>query len=85
MQTAKIVARYRLTEKLMLRGGFAYERYTERDWARDPMQPFMGNLDSDRPIPPGVPQAVGVQSVWLGATRSNYEAYILGGFVRYEF
>ena len=85
MQTAKIVARYHLTERLSLRGGFAYERYTERDWARDPMQPFMGNLDSDRPIPPGVPVAAGVQSVWLGATRPNYEAYILGGFVRYQF
>ena len=79
------MGRYRLTEKLQVRGGLAYERYTERDWARDPMQPFMGNLDSDRPIPPGVPVAAGVQSVWLGATRPNYEAYILGGFVRYQF
>jgi MtrB/PioB family decaheme-associated outer membrane protein len=83
LQTAKIVARYRLTERLSLRGGFAYERYTQKDWARDPMQPFMGNYDSTSPNGPPITQ--GVQSVYLGATRPNYEAYIFGAFVRYAF
>ena len=83
LQTVKVVAKYRLTEKLSLRGGFAYERYNERNWATDPMAPFMGNYDSDRPG--GSPIAAGVQSVWLGATQPNHEAYILGFLVRYDF
>jgi MtrB/PioB family decaheme-associated outer membrane protein len=83
LQTFKIVGRYRLTEKLSLRGGFAYERYTENNWAIDPMAPFMGNYDTDRPG--GSPITAGVQSVWLGATQPNYEAYTLGCIVRYDF
>ena len=83
MQTVRVIAKYRVTEKLSLRSGFAYERYNEKDWARDPMQAFMGNYDSTTPNGPPVTQ--GVQSVWLGATRPNYEAYIFSGFVRYEF
>jgi hypothetical protein len=76
LQTARIVGRYRLTEKLSFRGGFAYERYNERNFARDPMQPFLGFFDTS---------ATGIQSVWLGATVPNYEAYIFSGFVRYDF
>ena len=76
LQTAKIVGRYRLTEKLSLRGGFAYERYNERNFLEDPMQPFIGNYDTS---------TTGIQSVYLGATTPNYEAYIFAGFVRYEF
>ncbi len=83
LQTFKIVGRYRFTEKLSARGGFAYERYTEKDFARDPMQPFMGLYDSDRPG--GGLISYGLQSVWLGATQPSYEAYIFGGFVRYDF
>jgi MtrB/PioB family decaheme-associated outer membrane protein len=76
LQTARIVARYRLTEKLSVRGGFAYERYNERNFARDPMTPFMGAFDSS---------TSSIQSVWLGATTPNYESYTFAGFVRYEF
>jgi len=83
LQTFKIVGRYRLTEKFSVRGGFAYERYTERDFGRDPMQPFMGNYDTDRPG--GAPITAGVQSVWLGLTQPNSEAYTLGATVRYDF
>ena len=83
MQTVRVIAKYRVTDKLSLRSGFAYERYNEKDWARDPMQAFMGNYDST--TPGGAPVTQGVQSVWLGATRPNYEAYIFSGFVRYEF
>lgn len=83
LQSFRFIARYLVTEKLSLRGGFAYERANERNWATDPMQPFMGNYDSDRPG--GAPITQGVQSVWLGATQPNYEAYILSGFVRYDF
>ncbi len=84
LQTARIIARYRLTEKLSLRGGFAYERYNEKDWARDPMQPFMGNYDSTT-YPTVTYTSQGAQSVWLGATQPNYESYTLAGFVRYDF
>jgi len=83
LQTVKVVGRYRLTEKLSVRGGFAYERYTERDFARDPMQPFMGDFEMVSPTGP-TPNA-GIQSAWLGATQPNYEAYIFSAFVRYEF
>lgn len=76
LQTAKVVARYRLTEALSVRGGFAYERFNERNFARDPMAPFMGAYDSSN---------TSIQSVWLGATTPNYESYTFAGFVRYEF
>jgi hypothetical protein len=83
LQTFRITGKYFLTEKLSLRGSFAYERATEKNWATDPMAPFMGNYDTDRPG--GAPIAAGVQSVWLGATQPNYEAYIFGSVLRYEF
>ena len=67
-----------------LRGGFAYERYTEQNWARDPMQPFMGYYDST--TSPNITYTTqGAQSVWLGATKGNYESYTFAGFVRYDF
>jgi hypothetical protein len=75
-QTFKIVGRYRLTEKLSMRGGFAYERYNERNFAQDPMLTYMGFYDTS---------AAASQSVWLGATVPNYEAYITSLFMRYEF
>jgi MtrB/PioB family decaheme-associated outer membrane protein len=76
LQTARVVGRYRLTEKLSLRAGFAYERYNEKNFARDPMAPFMGYYDTS---------TAGAQSVYLGATVPNYESYTLAGFVRYDF
>ncbi len=84
LQTFRVMGRYRLTEKLQLRGGFAYERYNEKDFARDPMQPFMGDFERVTPTSP-FPVTAGIQSVYLGATVPNYEAYILSAFVRYEF
>ena len=83
LQTVKVVAKYRVTEKFSLRGGFAYERYTERDFARDPMQPFMGGYE--QAVPGGPPIPAGIQSVYLGATQPSYEAFIFSVFVRYEF
>ncbi len=80
-QTFKFVAKYLLTEKLSLRGGFAYERYSEKNYAKDPMQPFMGIYD----YRPQTLNAGGIQSVYLGATSPGYETYILSAFVRYEF
>ena len=79
LQTVKIVGRYRLTERLSVRGGFAYERYDERNFARDPMQPFLGYYDTS------TSNSTGIQSVYLGATTPNYESYTIAGFVRYEF
>lgn len=83
LQTFRILGRYRVTDQLSVRGGFAYERYNEKDWARDPMAPFMGFYDSDRPNGPAI--AAASQSVWLGATQPNYEAYIFSALVRYAF
>jgi len=83
LQTFRITAKYNLTEKLSLRAGFAYERYAEKDFARDPMQPFMGLYDQAVPGGPLVSSAV--QSVFLGATVPSYESYTLSGSVRYEF
>jgi MtrB/PioB family decaheme-associated outer membrane protein len=76
LQVARVVARYRLTEKLSVRGGFAYERFNERNFAVDPMLAYMGLYDTS---------AASSQSVWLGATVPNYEAYIVSGVVRYQF
>lgn len=76
LQTVKVVANYHLTEKLLARLGYAYERYTERDFARDPLQPFMGGVDTS---------SAGIRSVFLGATQPNYEAHILSFFLRYGF
>jgi len=76
LQTFRIVGRYRLTEKLSVRGGFAYERYNERNFAKDPMLAFMGNYDTS---------GGGILANWVGATVPNYEAYITSLFVRYDF
>ena len=84
LQTFRISGKYYLTDKLSVRGSFAYEHSSERNWATDPMQPFMGNFDSTT-SPAFTPTAQGVQSVWLGARNPNYTAYIIGGAVRYDF
>jgi len=76
LQTVKVVGRYRITEKFQARLGYAYERYTERDFARDPMKPFMGDVDTAN---------AGIQSVFLGATQPNYDAHILSFRLRYDF
>jgi hypothetical protein len=69
-----------------LRGGFAYERYSEKDYARDPMQPFMGLYEvSFTQAGASTLNAAGIQSTYLGATSPGYETYILSAFVRYEF
>lgn len=76
LHTVKIVAKYNLTEKFMARLGYAYERYTEKDFARDPMKPFMGDVDTSN---------AGIQSVFLGATQPSYEAHILSFVLKYDF
>lgn len=74
--TGKVVATYNVTEKLRARLGYAYERYLERDFARDPMQAFMGGTDFS---------TGGIQSVFLGATQPNYEAHIISFLLKYAF
>ncbi len=76
LQTVKVMARYNFTEKFQARLGFAYERYNERDFARDPLQPFMGGVDTS---------SAGITSVFLGAAQPNYEAYITSFLLRYAF
>lgn len=84
LQTARVVARYRFTERFQVRLGYAYERYTERDFARDPMQPFMGDYERATPTSTSLISA-GLQSVYLGATQPNYEANVFSFLVRYDF
>ncbi len=76
LQTARIIGRYRLTERLSVRSGLAYERYNERIWSLDPMRPFLGDFDTS---------SAGVASTFLGAIVPNYESFTFGGVVRYEF
>jgi MtrB/PioB family decaheme-associated outer membrane protein len=76
LHTFRFVARYQLTKSLSARLGYAYERYTEKDLARDPLSPFVGTLDTSN---------AGIQSVFLGATQPNYEAHIASFVLRYEF
>lgn len=83
LQTFRIIGKYRLTEKFSLRGGFAYERYTDRDFARDPMAPFMGGYE--QAVPGGPPVNAGILSVYLGSTQPSYESYIFSAVARYDF
>lgn len=76
LQTIKIVGRYLITEKLQARLGFAYEWYTEKDFARDPMAPFVGDVDNSN---------AGIQIVTLGARVPNYDAFIFSAFLKYDF
>ena len=76
LQTVKVVAKYHFTKKFMARLGYAYERYTEKDFARDPMQQYMGDVDTSN---------AGIQSVFLGTMVPNYEAHILSFFLKYDF
>ncbi len=95
-QTAKIVAKYFITEKLSVRGGFAWQGYSEHNFALDPMQQFMGlteitptNFNKTTGLTQGffgsTTGAGNIQSNWLGATVPGYNAYIVSGFVRYDF
>lgn len=76
LQTVKVVAKYHVTEKLLARLGYAYERYAEKDFARDPLKAFMGDVDT---------ATAGIRSVFLGATQPSYEAHILSFLLRYDF
>lgn len=76
LQTIRLMARYHFTEKFQARLGYTFERYTERDFARDPMQPWMGNVDTS---------TAGTQSVFLGATQPSYESHTVGFSLRYGF
>lgn len=76
LQTVKVVGNYHFTEKFSARLGYASERYTEHDFARDPLKAFMGDVDTAN---------AGIQSVFLGATQPNFEAHILSFLLRYDF
>jgi hypothetical protein len=92
-QTARVVAKFYVTEKLSVRGGFAWEGYSEKDFARDPMQQFMGFYENVPASPVLQPpfgytsslSSAGIQSVYLGATVPGYNAYVVSGYVRYDF
>lgn len=67
---------YRLGANVSLRLSYVYERYLERDFATDVMQPYMEgtsnfNLDARR-------------SIYLGATQPSYDAHIVGFSLRFK-
>jgi len=66
--------RYHLAANFSAKLSYIYERYLERDFATDVMQPYMEAVDSGAS-----------RSVFLGATQPNYEAHFVGLSVAYRF
>jgi MtrB/PioB family decaheme-associated outer membrane protein len=66
--------RYHLAANFSAKLSYIYERYLERDFATDVMQPYMVDLDSGAS-----------RSIFLGATQPNYEAHFVGLSFRFKF
>ncbi len=67
-------ATYTLSEQVSLRVGYAFEKYSQSDFATDNLEPFMGAVD---------PQAG--NSVFLAGTSPDYEAHIATFTMAYRF
>jgi hypothetical protein len=65
---------YYLSRNVTARLTYIYERWTDRDFTQDPMQPYMQSVDSGAS-----------RSVFLGATRPNYGVHIIGLSFRFKF
>ena len=62
-----VTLRYRLSEQTTVQAQYSFERYDQADFAMDPMAAFMGFVD---------PASAG--TTWIGVTRPDYRAHILG-------
>jgi opacity protein-like surface antigen len=65
---------YHLTRNVTARLAYVYERWTDKDFTQDPMQPYMQSVDGGAS-----------RSVFLGATRPNYGVHIIGLSFRFKF
>lgn len=65
---------YHLSRNVTARLAYIYERWTDKDFATDVMQPYMESVDSGAS-----------RSVFLGATRPNYGVHIIGLSFRFKF
>jgi MtrB/PioB family decaheme-associated outer membrane protein len=63
-----------LTKSVTAKLTYIYERWTDKDFTQDPMQPYMQGVDGGAS-----------RSVFLGATRPNYGVHIIGLSFRFRF
>jgi MtrB/PioB family decaheme-associated outer membrane protein len=74
-----VVVRYFLTPNWILKLGYQYERYEEKDFTTDGIGPSLAAL------PTPVLSAADARSIILGAQHPNYEAHIGAFSVTYRF
>jgi outer membrane receptor protein involved in Fe transport len=73
-----VVARYFLTQNWVVKLGYQYERYEEKDFTTDAIQPALADV-------PGSTSAADARSIVLGATHPPYEAHIVALSVAFRF
>jgi MtrB/PioB family decaheme-associated outer membrane protein len=73
-----VVARYFITKQWTLKLGYQYERYNEKDFTTDTIQPAVAAV-------PGTTAAADLRSIVLGAQHPPYEAHIVAMSVAYRF
>jgi MtrB/PioB family decaheme-associated outer membrane protein len=65
---------YHLSQNVTARLNYIFERWTDKDFATDPVQPYIVAVDP-----------FASRSVFLGATRPNYSVHIIGLSFRFKF
>jgi MtrB/PioB family decaheme-associated outer membrane protein len=73
-----VVGRFFLTQNIVLKLGYQYERYEEQDFTTDAIQPSLAAV-------PGSTAAADIRSIVLGATHPSYEAHIVAFSVGFRF
>jgi hypothetical protein len=73
-----VVARYFLTDQWTFKLGYQYERYAEKDFTTDTIQPSVAAV-------PGTTAAADLRSIVLGAKHPSYEAHIVAMSIGYRF
>lgn len=73
-----VVARYFLTPNWVLKLGYQYERYDEKDFTTDDVPPAIANLTA-------ATAAADIRSITLGAQHPDYEAHIVALSVGFRF
>ena len=73
-----VVARFALTRELTFKLGYQYERYSEKDFTTDTIQPAVAAV-------PGTTAAEDLRSITLGAQHPPYEAHIVALSLVYRF
>jgi hypothetical protein len=73
-----VVARYFINKEWTLKLGFQYERYDEKDFTTDTIQPSVAAV-------PGTTAAADLRSIVLGAKHPSYSNYIMALSLAYRF